>query len=83
MVNDWLPSIFVQDLQLGCNCPDSMCYPESCSHIFLFDADHMNAKDATGNSMHCRCAYDKKGRIVLEVMYLSGCLSFISPIDLH
>ncbi|KAG6504134.1 histone-lysine N-methyltransferase SUVR5-like isoform X1 [Zingiber officinale] len=59
-------SLEAKDLQLGCNCPDSMCYPESCSHIYLFDADQMNAKDATGNSMHCRFAYDKKGRIVLE-----------------
>lgn len=60
----------MQDQQLGCKCPSSVCNPENCDHVYLFDDDHVNAKDVNGNSMHSRFAYDEKGRIVLEVLFV-------------
>ncbi|CAL9044168.1 histone-lysine N-methyltransferase SUVR5 isoform X1 [Musa acuminata AAA Group] len=59
-----------KDQQLGCKCPSSVCNPENCDHVYLFDDDHVNAKDVNGNSMHSRFAYDEKGRIVLEEGHL-------------
>ena len=57
----------LQSLQLGCACPHSACYPETCDHVYLFDNDYDDAKDINGKPMHGRFPYDEKGRIILEV----------------
>lgn len=61
---------FVQNLQLGCACPDSLCSPETCDHVYLFDNDYEDARDIFGKFMHGRFPYDDKGRIILEVMQM-------------
>lgn len=59
-----------ESLQLGCACPHSACYPETCDHVYLFDNDYDDAKDINGKPMHGRFPYDEKGRIILEEGYL-------------
>ncbi|XP_062154230.1 histone-lysine N-methyltransferase SUVR5 isoform X2 [Alnus glutinosa] len=59
-----------ESLQLGCACPYSTCYPETCDHVYLFDNDYDEAKDIYGKPMRGRFPYDDKGRIVLEEGYL-------------
>nr|DAD21781.1 TPA_asm: hypothetical protein HUJ06_023244 [Nelumbo nucifera] len=56
--------------QLGCVCPGSMCYPEKCDHVYLFDNDYENAKDIFGKPMYGRFPYDEHGQIILEEGYL-------------
>ncbi|PIA55585.1 hypothetical protein AQUCO_00700118v1 [Aquilegia coerulea] len=56
--------------QLGCACPHSICSPEACDHVYLFDNDYENAKDIYGQPMQGRFPYDKEGRIILEEGYL-------------
>ncbi|XP_057984317.1 histone-lysine N-methyltransferase SUVR5 isoform X2 [Hevea brasiliensis] len=60
----------VENLQLGCACPDSLCSPETCDHVYLFDNDYEEARDIYGKLMHGRFPYDDKGRIILEEGYL-------------
>ncbi|WOK98484.1 histone-lysine N-methyltransferase SUVR5 isoform X1 [Canna indica] len=55
-----------KDLQLGCKCPDAMCNPKNCDHVYPFNDDQTSAKDFKGNLIHRRFAYDEKGRIVVE-----------------
>ncbi|KAF8377466.1 hypothetical protein HHK36_030844 [Tetracentron sinense] len=55
--------------QLGCACPHSTCYPDTCDHVYLFDNDYEDAKDIYGKTMHGRFPYDEKGRIILEKGY--------------
>ncbi|KAK4791272.1 hypothetical protein SAY86_031685 [Trapa natans] len=56
--------------QLGCACGQSVCSPEACDHVYLFDNDYEDAKDIYGKSMRGRFPYDKSGRIILEEGYL-------------
>ncbi|XP_042493601.1 histone-lysine N-methyltransferase SUVR5-like isoform X2 [Macadamia integrifolia] len=56
--------------QLGCACPHSTCYPETCDHVYLFDNDYENAEDIYGKTMRGRFPYDEKGQIILEEGYL-------------
>ncbi|PKI41609.1 hypothetical protein CRG98_038009 [Punica granatum] len=37
--------------QLGCACVQSVCRPEACDHVYLFDNDYEDAKDIYGKSM--------------------------------
>ncbi|KAJ4827585.1 hypothetical protein Tsubulata_004814 [Turnera subulata] len=67
---DQLHSPEIESLQLGCSCSHSICDPEICDHVYLFDNDYEDAKDIYGKSMVSRFAYDDKGRIVLEEGYL-------------
>ncbi|XP_057984320.1 histone-lysine N-methyltransferase SUVR5 isoform X2 [Hevea brasiliensis] len=60
----------IENLQLGCACPDSLCSPETCDHVYLFDTDYEDARDICGKFMHGRFPYDDKGRIILEEGYL-------------
>ncbi|KAG8641299.1 hypothetical protein MANES_13G134300v8 [Manihot esculenta] len=60
----------IENLQLGCACPDSLCSPETCDHVYLFDNDYEDARDIFGKFMHGRFPYDDKGRIILEEGYL-------------
>ncbi|XP_043713692.1 histone-lysine N-methyltransferase SUVR5-like isoform X2 [Telopea speciosissima] len=60
----------MESSQLGCACPHSTCYPETCDHVYLFDNDYENAEDIYGKTMHGRFPYDEKGRIILEEGYL-------------
>ncbi|GMY11618.1 histone-lysine N-methyltransferase SUVR5 isoform X1 [Fagus crenata] len=59
-----------ESLQLGCACPHSTCYPETCDHVYLFDNDYDDAKDINGKPMRGRFPYDERGRIILEEGYL-------------
>ncbi|KAJ6366995.1 hypothetical protein OIU77_003387 [Salix suchowensis] len=63
---DQSDSLDIESLQLGCSCQYSMCCPETCDHVYLFDNDYEDARDIHGNSMLGRFPYDDKGRIVLE-----------------
>nr|URM60682.1 C2H2 family protein [Gymnema sylvestre] len=56
--------------QLGCACPDSVCSPAVCDHVYLFDNDYEDAKDIHGKPMHGRFPYDERGRVILEEGYL-------------
>ncbi|CAK7339486.1 unnamed protein product [Dovyalis caffra] len=67
---DQSDSLDIESLQLGCSCQYSVCCPETCDHVYLFDNDYEDAKDIYGNSMLGRFPYDDKGRIVLEEGYL-------------
>ncbi|KAJ6740190.1 HISTONE-LYSINE N-METHYLTRANSFERASE SUVR5 [Salix purpurea] len=67
---DQSDSLDIESLQLGCSCQYSMCCPETCDHVYLFDNDYEDARDIHGNSMLGRFPYDDKGRIVLEEGYL-------------
>ncbi|KAJ6288538.1 hypothetical protein OIU76_024511 [Salix suchowensis] len=67
---DQSDSLEIESLQLGCSCQYSMCCPETCDHVYLFDNDYEDARDIHGNSMLGRFPYDDKGRIVLEEGYL-------------
>ncbi|XP_031270722.1 histone-lysine N-methyltransferase SUVR5 isoform X6 [Pistacia vera] len=59
-----------ESLQLGCACSQSICCPETCNHVYLFDNDYEDAKDIYGQPMHGRFAYDQRGRIIVEEGYL-------------
>ncbi|CAI0554022.1 unnamed protein product [Linum tenue] len=59
-----------ESFQLGCTCPSSMCSPETCGHVYLFDDDYDDARDIYGAPMNGRFPYDDKGRIILEEGYL-------------
>ncbi|KAK6922779.1 SUVR5, C2H2-type Zinc finger, 3 repeats, partial [Dillenia turbinata] len=59
-----------ESLQLGCSCSHSVCSPEQCDHVYLFDNDYEDAKDIYGRSMQGRFPYDDGGRIILEEGYL-------------
>lgn len=71
------PSHFIQSLQLGCACPRSICCPETCDHVYLFDNDYEDAKDIYGKPMLGRFPYDDKGRIILEVRQFFLTLSVV------
>ncbi|XP_043710754.1 histone-lysine N-methyltransferase SUVR5-like isoform X2 [Telopea speciosissima] len=60
----------MESSQLGCACPSSTCYPETCDHVYLFDNDYENAEDIYSKPMHGRFPYDEKGQIILEEGYL-------------
>ncbi|KAM1109579.1 hypothetical protein ACFX13_009119 [Malus domestica] len=61
---------FMKSLQLGCVYACSLCYPETCDHVYHFDNDYYDAKDIYGKSMRCRFPYDQRGRLILEVLSL-------------
>ncbi|KAJ6919486.1 hypothetical protein NC651_013445 [Populus alba x Populus x berolinensis] len=69
-VHDQRDSLDIEGLQLRCSCQYSMCCPETCDHVYLFDNDYEDAKDIYGKSMLGRFPYDYKGRLVLEEGYL-------------
>ncbi|XP_021718538.1 histone-lysine N-methyltransferase SUVR5-like isoform X1 [Chenopodium quinoa] len=60
----------MQNLQLGCGCSQSTCYPETCDHVYLFNNDFEYAKDIDGKLMEGRFPYDDKGQLVLKDNYL-------------
>ncbi|KAK7250847.1 hypothetical protein RIF29_33573 [Crotalaria pallida] len=59
-------SLASESPQLGCACSSSVCSPETCDHIYLFDSDYDDAKDVFGKPMRGRFPYDENGRIILE-----------------
>ncbi|KAI4327534.1 hypothetical protein L6164_019983 [Bauhinia variegata] len=59
-----------ESLQLGCACSYSICCPETCDHVYLFDNDYDDARDIFGKPMRGRFPYDENGRIILEEGYL-------------
>ncbi|WCJ30996.1 Histone-lysine N-methyltransferase SUVR5 [Euphorbia peplus] len=60
----------IENMQSGCACPHSLCIPERCDHVYLFDNDYEDAKDIHGKPMRGRFPYDDKGRLILEEGYL-------------
>ncbi|KAJ6353152.1 hypothetical protein OIU76_002208 [Salix suchowensis] len=69
-VHDQCDNLDIEGLELRCSCQYSMCCPETCDHVYLFDNDYEDAKDIYGKSMLGRFPYDNKGRLVLEEGYL-------------
>ncbi|XP_021864963.2 histone-lysine N-methyltransferase SUVR5 isoform X2 [Spinacia oleracea] len=58
------------NMQLGCGCSQSICCPETCDHVYLFNNDFDHAKDLDGKLMGRKFPYDDTGRLVLEENYL-------------
>ncbi|KAJ6736701.1 HISTONE-LYSINE N-METHYLTRANSFERASE SUVR5 [Salix viminalis] len=71
-VHDQCDNLDIEGLELRCSCQYSMCCPETCDHVYLFDNDYEDAKDIYGKSMLGRFPYDNKGRLVLELSILAS-----------
>ncbi|KAM0972529.1 hypothetical protein ACFX2I_020170 [Malus domestica] len=57
---------FMKSLQLRCVYACSVCCPETCDHVYLFDNDYDDSKDIYRKSMRCRFPYDQRCRLILE-----------------
>uniref|UniRef100_A0ACD5W8E4 Uncharacterized protein n=1 Tax=Avena sativa TaxID=4498 RepID=A0ACD5W8E4_AVESA len=62
---------------VGCACSHAHCSPGKCDHVNLFDTLHENPVDIYGTPMQGRFAYDENSKVILQVIIVSICTSFL------